>query len=181
MLRAHCVFLIQPTYGSGARKKPWAGRVHDGGRLRPRSANTGSQCGGKPRFVHSTPFFGIRYFANDSTPDFMARIERYGCGLCSFPIRRRYMPHKWWSCDLTPPDFFLWGLPTKKIVFYAKVFYNIWLLFCSPLVATLYVSDSAIHPIASLSLNMLSINQHSLMPLHRFKVRHRKTDEFLYK
>ena len=38
--RAHCVFLIQPTYGSGARKKPWAGRVHGGGRLRPRSANT---------------------------------------------------------------------------------------------------------------------------------------------
>ena len=28
MLRAHCVFLIQPTYGSGARKKPWAGRVY---------------------------------------------------------------------------------------------------------------------------------------------------------
>ena len=40
MLRAHCVFLIQPIYGSWARKKPWAGRVHGGGRLRPRSANT---------------------------------------------------------------------------------------------------------------------------------------------
>ena len=40
MPRAHCVFLIQATYGSGARKKPWAGGVHDGGRLRPRSANT---------------------------------------------------------------------------------------------------------------------------------------------
>ena len=40
MLRAHCVFLIQLTYGSGARKKPWAGRVHGGGRFRPRSANT---------------------------------------------------------------------------------------------------------------------------------------------
>ena len=40
MLRAHCAFLIQPNYGSGARKKPWAGRVHGGGRLRSRSANT---------------------------------------------------------------------------------------------------------------------------------------------
>ena len=40
MLPAHYVFLIQPTYGSGARKKPWSGRVHGGGRLRPRSANT---------------------------------------------------------------------------------------------------------------------------------------------
>ena len=40
MLWAHCVFLIQQTYGGGARKKPWAGRVHGGGRLRPRSANT---------------------------------------------------------------------------------------------------------------------------------------------
>ena len=40
MLRAHCVFLIQPTYGSGARKKPWAGRVHGRGHLSPRSANT---------------------------------------------------------------------------------------------------------------------------------------------
>ena len=44
MLRAHCVFLIQPTYGSGARKKPWAGRVHGGGRLRQRSANIAKVC-----------------------------------------------------------------------------------------------------------------------------------------
>ena len=44
MLWAHCVFLIQPTYVSGARKNPWAGRVHDEGRLRPRSANTALPC-----------------------------------------------------------------------------------------------------------------------------------------
>ena len=45
MLRAHCVFLIQSTYGSGARKKPWVGRAHGEGRLHPRSANTGLWCG----------------------------------------------------------------------------------------------------------------------------------------
>ena len=39
-LAVHCVFLIQPNYDSGAEKKPWAGRVQGGGRLRPRSANT---------------------------------------------------------------------------------------------------------------------------------------------
>ena len=31
MPRAHCVFLIQPSYGSRARKKPWADGVYGGG------------------------------------------------------------------------------------------------------------------------------------------------------
>ena len=41
MLRAYCVFLIQPTYGSGARKTQWARSIYGGGRLSPRSAHTG--------------------------------------------------------------------------------------------------------------------------------------------
>ena len=40
MPRAHCVFLIQPTYGNRARKKPWAGGVYGGGRQLPRSGIT---------------------------------------------------------------------------------------------------------------------------------------------
>ena len=33
-------YIVVAALCSGARKKPWAGRVHGGGRLRPRSANT---------------------------------------------------------------------------------------------------------------------------------------------
>ena len=37
---AHCVFLTRPTYGSRARKKPWTGGVYGGGRQLPRSGIT---------------------------------------------------------------------------------------------------------------------------------------------
>ena len=47
MPRADCIFLIQPTHGSRARKKPWAGEVHGGGRQLPRSGITDwRQCSG---------------------------------------------------------------------------------------------------------------------------------------
>ena len=59
MPRAHCVFLIQQTYGSQARKKPWACGVYGGGRQLPRSEITDSCLSSAPTTTASVRGSGI--------------------------------------------------------------------------------------------------------------------------